>query len=264
MTEFNVSFAGAGRVAGALCRAMFQSGINILQIVSQSELRGQKLAGSCNARWSSVLSFDKSNDIIIVSVPDHNLKEVLSKIKCAERTIVAHTAGSYGLDIFPGIIKRHGVFYPLQTFSIERHIDFRNLPFLLEASEPEAYEILKNLARKVGSNVYSVDAEHRKMLHLSAVFVCNFTNYMLTAGKEVAARAGMSFEILVPLIRETISKALENGPERSQTGPAIRNDSNTIEKHLELLSFSPELQKIYREMTKSIMGFYNIGNNGKF
>jgi predicted short-subunit dehydrogenase-like oxidoreductase (DUF2520 family) len=129
MTEFNVSFAGAGRVAGALCRAMFQSGINILQIVSQSELRGQKLAGSCNARWSSVLSFDKSNDIIIVSVPDHNLKEVLSKIKCAERTIVAHTAGSYGLDIFPGIIKRHGVFYPLQTFSIERHIDLEIFHF---------------------------------------------------------------------------------------------------------------------------------------
>ena len=81
------------------------------------------------------------------------------------------------------------------------------------------------------------------MLHLAAVFVCNFTNHMLTQGKQIADKAGFPFEIFNPLLQETISKAMDIGPENSQTGPAVRNDQNTIEKHLELLSFSPELQK---------------------
>ena len=79
---------------------------------------------------------------------------------------------------------------------------------------------------------------------------------MLTVGKEVALKAGFPFEILVPLLKETILKALDSGPENSQTGPALRNDQNTIEKHLELLSFSQALQKIYYEMTQSIMEYY--------
>jgi predicted short-subunit dehydrogenase-like oxidoreductase (DUF2520 family) len=257
MTEFKVSFAGAGRVAGALSREMNKSGVRILQIVSESEPGGQQLAGSCNASWSSELNFNSSNDIIIVAVPDHSLKHVLSKIKCSDETIVAHTAGSYGLDIFPVNIKRSGVFYPLQTFSRGRDLNFRELPFLLEASDQKTGDFLKDLAKKTGGEAYMVDTEHRKMLHLSAVFVCNFTNYMLTAGKEVVNEAGMSFKILVPLIRETFLKALETGPESSQTGPAVRNDLNTIEKHIELLSFSPELQNLYREITKSIMRYYN-------
>ena len=101
------------------------------------------------------------------------------------------------------------------------------------------------------------------MLHLAAVFICNFTNHMLTAGMEVAEKAGVPFEILYPLLQETVSKALSIGPDKSQTGPAVRNDQNTIEKHLELLSFSPDLQNIYREITISIINYYNkIMNHG--
>ena len=170
--------------------------------------------------------------------------------------MVVHTAGSFGLDIFPDKIKRKGIFYPLQTFSKNRKVSFTDLPFLIEASDDESSLILQSLAESVKGKVYFVDTDQRRMLHLSAIFVNNFTNYMLTVGKEVALKAGFSFEILVPLLKETISKALDTGPENSQTGPAVRNDQNTIEKHLELLSFSPELQKIYNEMTQSIMEYY--------
>jgi predicted short-subunit dehydrogenase-like oxidoreductase (DUF2520 family) len=93
-------------------------------------------------------------------------------------------------------------------------------------------------------------------LHASAVFVNNFTNFMLTEGKEIALKAGFPFEILEPLIKETISKALEKGPDSSQTGPAVRNDLNTIKKHMELLSFSPDLRKLYGEVTQSILKHY--------
>jgi len=184
------------------------------------------------------------------------LEKVLSSIKCSEHTVVAHTAGSYGLDIFPVHLNNKGVFYPLQTFSKGRNINFNDLPILIEASKPGTGKILKDIAEAIKGKVHFIDTEHRKRLHLAAVFVCNFTNHMLVAGKEITSGVGLSFELLEPLIRETISKALENGPENTQTGPAARNDLNTIEKHLELLSFSPELQKIYKEVSQSIINHH--------
>lgn len=251
-----ISFAGAGRVAGALCMEFYRAGIEIQKIVSEYEDHGAPLANRCNASWSSELKFPDSTDIIIVAVPDHKLKELLGNIDCHEHTLVAHTAGSYGLEVFPERLKRTGVLYPLQTFSKERKVDFSNLPFFIETSDKNFSDVLRKLVESIGGNVHFVDTERRKMLHLAAVFVCNFINHLLTAGNEVASRAGFSLEVLNPLITETVSKAIDLGPVRSQTGPAIRNDVNTIEKHLELLSFSPELQTIYREITRSIITHY--------
>jgi predicted short-subunit dehydrogenase-like oxidoreductase (DUF2520 family) len=256
MAHYNVSFAGAGRVAGALCNEMHCSGMGIREVVSESDKRGKLLAENCKASWSSNPVFHDPVDIIIVAVPDHRLKEVLNNIKCPEDTVVAHTAGSLSLEVFPSHIKHKGVFYPLQTFSKDRRITFRGLPFFIEASDGKTSSVLKNLAEKLGGKVYITNYESRKTLHLAAVFVCNFLNHMLTAGKEISARAGFSFDILKPLIQETISKALTNGPEVSQTGPAVRNDQNTVAKHMDLLSFSPELQKVYNEITQSIITYY--------
>jgi predicted short-subunit dehydrogenase-like oxidoreductase (DUF2520 family) len=238
---------------------LYRCGFKILQIVSESENNGKLLADTCNASWSSELIYRDQNDIIIVAVPDHRLNEILAQIKCTNDTIVAHTAGSFGLEVFPAHIKKAGVFYPLQTFSKGRSIRFKDLPFLLEASGKETAEVLECLAVTIGGKVHFLSLDQRKMLHLSAVFVNNFTNYMLTAGEEITAKAGLSFELLVPLIKETVAKALETGPGKSQTGPAVRNDLNTIEKHIELLSFSPELQTIYSEITKSIIKHYKRG-----
>jgi predicted short-subunit dehydrogenase-like oxidoreductase (DUF2520 family) len=259
MAQYNLSFAGAGRVAGALCLELYRSGFKILQVVSESEHDGKPLADSCEASWSSELIYSDQNDIIIVAVPDHRLSEVLDHIKCTDNTIVAHTAGSLGLEVFPAHFKKAGVFYPLQTFSKGRNIRFKDLPFLLEASGKETGEVLESLVVSIGGKAHFLSVDQRKMLHLSAVFVNNFTNYMLTAGEEITTRTGLSFELLVPLIRETVAKALETGPEKSQTGPAVRNDLNTIEKHIELLSFSPELQTMYGEITKSIIKHYKRG-----
>jgi predicted short-subunit dehydrogenase-like oxidoreductase (DUF2520 family) len=256
MAQHNISFAGAGRVAGALCMEMYYTGFNIELIVSESEKNGRSIADSCKALWSPDLIFPDSTDVIIVAVPDQRLKSVLGTLKCRPETLVAHTAGSIGIDVFPDQIKRKGIFYPLQTFSKERKVVFKDLPFLLESSDKQSSAVLENLAECIGGKVHFVNTEHRRMLHLAAVFVCNFTNHMLTEGKEVALKAGFPLEVLAPLIKETISKAMDIGPENSQTGPAVRNDQNTIEKHLELLSFSPELQRIYSEMTRSIIKYY--------
>jgi predicted short-subunit dehydrogenase-like oxidoreductase (DUF2520 family) len=256
MYQYNISFIGAGRVAASLCREVFNSGYKIDLIISENEINGNQLASSCNAHWSSKPEFSPSTNVIFVAVPDHKLISVLSSIICNPDTVVAHTAGSFGLDIFPEEIKNKGVFYPLQTFSKNRHISFRNIPLLLESSDEKTLEILNQIAVTISTAVYQVETQKRRMLHLAAVFVNNFTNHMLVQGKEIASKAGYSFEILKPLIQETIAKALDSGPENSQTGPAVRNDKNTIEKHLELLSYSPELQEIYEELTSSIIKHY--------
>jgi predicted short-subunit dehydrogenase-like oxidoreductase (DUF2520 family) len=251
-----MSFAGAGRVATALCMGFYDTGIEIRKIVSGSGVSARALAEKCNAAWGQTLEFDKATDILIVAVPDRLLQEILKEIHCCENTIVAHTAGSFGMEVFPGQIKKPGVLYPLQTFTSGRKISFNTLPFFVEASDPVIEQILAETAGLLGGKVHSVDSERRKLIHLSAVFTCNFTNHMLTAGKEIAEKAGLDFTILEPLIKETVSKAIEFGPELSQTGPAIRNDQITIKKHLELLSFSREFQDIYHYITQSIIEYH--------
>lgn len=257
MHQHTISFTGAGRLAGILCREVHNARLKIDIIVSESEERGRSLARLCNARWSDKLTFPDSTEVIIVAVPDSRLKVVLGAIECRKETLVAHTAGSIGLDVFPDSIIRKGIFYPLQTFSHDRKIGFKDLPVFIEASDNYSSELLGDIADSLGAKKYFTDSEHRRMLHLSAVFVCNFANHMLTQGRELAQRSGFSFDELKPLIHETFMKAIEDGPGNSQTGPAIRNDINTIEKHLELLSFDPDLQKIYREISRSIFNYHN-------
>jgi len=254
--DYRISFIGAGKVGSALCRKFFTSGCNIHQIVSKTRKSGQALAESCNAVWSSDYRFSGTEEIIIIAVPDDKIPLVLKRISCAENTLVVHTAGSLGLDIFPLHFKHTGVFYPLQTFSNDRKIEFTDLPFFLEASDSFSSETLKNLAESIGGKVHFIDAEHRRLLHVAAVFVCNFVNHMLTSGKQLISKAGFQFEVIRPLINETVNKAIETGPENSHTGPAYRFDKKTIKRHIDLLSFSPELQAVYREVTRSIMQFY--------
>jgi predicted short-subunit dehydrogenase-like oxidoreductase (DUF2520 family) len=257
MGRYKISFVGAGRVGNALCRQLFLSGYDIDVIVSSSGKSSEKLADFCNARSSIDLKFPDSTDIIIVSVPDRVLSEVLRKIECRNDTLVAHTAGSYGLDVFPDSIIRNGVFYPVQTFSPGRNILFDKLPFIIESVDKNVTSVLNELAVSLGARIFHSDAEHRRILHLAAVFANNFTNHMLTLSKDVAIKAGFNLGILKPLIMETIEKAFDAGPENSQTGPAARYDLNTIQKHVDMLSDSPDLQRLYSELTESIINYYN-------
>ncbi len=256
MEQYRISFIGAGRVSKALAQVLYNTGFKIEEIVSKSGVSSRTLADLCNASPKYDLNFTDSADIIIVAVPDDAIGGILNKISCGENVIVAHTAGSIGLDIFPARINHTGVFYPLQSFSEGRTINFKDIPFFLEASDPHTSKVLNDLAGSTGGKVHFVDTQRRRLLHVAAVFAANFTNYMLTAGKEITMEAGFQFEILEPLIGETIRKAIENGPEVSQTGPAVRMDRGTIDKHAALLAFSPDLQSLYREITESIMSYY--------
>lgn len=256
LRQLTVSFIGAGKVAEALCRRFREAGLRIGMIVSRDSAGGMKLAVDCGALWSPDPVFPEDTDIVIVAVPDDSVAGVLSSASTGEGTIIAHTAGSLGLEVFPAWMKNTGVFYPLQTFTKGRRVEFGGLPFFIEASGESTFENLSRLSEAIGGRAFRLDDEQRRCLHAAAVFVNNFTNYMLTAGKSITGHAGLDFTLLGPLIRETVDKALAAGPEVSQTGPAIRDDRGTIEKHIKLLSFSPELQKLYMEVTEAITAHY--------
>lgn len=225
----SVVVIGKGNVATHLNNALLKAeGVRVTQINSR------KLENIPEA------------DVTIIAVSDDAIAEVSSKI---ENSFVVHASGASDLNVLKNS-KRKGVFYMLQTFSKDKKVDFSKIPFCLEAENENDYLVLKKLAESIGEKVYSVNSEQRKALHVAAVFVNNFTNHLYKIGNDICNEHNVPFDVLKPLIKETASKIETLSPKEAQTGPAIRNDKNTIENHLELLNKNQ--QKIYKTITKSI------------
>ena len=201
------------------------------------------LLNKINSR--NLKSIPKS-DITILAVSDDAIAEVSKKI---DNSFVVHTSGSMPLNELKNNSKK-GVFYMLQTFTKDTTVDFSQIPFCLEAENKEDYQILESLAKMLSKRVYSISSEQRKILHVAAVFVNNFTNHLFKIGKDICDENNVPFEILHPLIQETASKILSVSPELAQTGPAKRNDEKTIKNHLNLLN--QKQQEIYNILTDAI------------
>ena len=203
-----------------------------------------------NIVFTQISSRDLTNipkaDITIIAVTDDAIAEVSSKIK---NPLVVHTSGACSINELKNTTNK-GVFYMLQTFSLEKKVELNEVPFCLEAENKNDEDQLKELANLLSKKIYTVKSEQRKALHVAAVFVNNFTNYMCKIGNDICKEHQVPFDILLPLIKETASKIETLSPEKAQTGPAIRNDKKTIKNHLDLLNI--EQQKIYKMITKSI------------
>ena len=192
-------------------------------------------------------------DVFIIAVSDDAIKTVSGHFKNSPKLIV-HTSGSVPLSALPKEV-RHGVFYPVQTFSKERRVDFKTIPICIEANDSKDMELLKRLALAISDKVFEIDSEQRKALHLAAVFVNNFANHLYQIGNEICQENKISFELLKPLIIETASKIKTLDPLEAQTGPAKRNDTNTIKRHLEQL-ITKKQKEIYSILTESIRDTY--------
>ena len=225
----SVVIVGNGNVATHLTNAFLKA-----DTISVTQINSRKLEKIPQA------------DVTIIAVSDDAIESVSSKIK---NSFVVHTSGSVALNSLKNSGNK-GVFYPLQTFSKNREVDFYEVPFCLEAENNEDYQLLERLAKSIGNKVFSINSEQRKALHIAAVFVNNFTNHLYKIGNGICKEYHIPFEILHPLIKETVAKIETLSPEKAQTGPAIRNDQKTIKKHLDLLTENQ--QEIYRILTKSI------------
>ena len=249
--NLSVSFIGSGNVASKLAEAIFNANIKISKIYSNTFENAKTLANKVNAiAISSISAFDKNTDIIIIAISDESLYTIDYK-QLPDNALICHTSGSVNMQVLNNC-KNYGIFYPLQTFSKQTNINYSNIPFCLEASSEENLNILWSLAESFTSNVQKINSEQRKKLHLSAVFACNFTNAMYSIAEDLLSESELEFNILRPLIEETAKKALENSPHQIQTGPAIRNDYTTMNKHIEELNHSPKYAKLYSLMSDII------------
>jgi predicted short-subunit dehydrogenase-like oxidoreductase (DUF2520 family) len=188
-------------------------------------------------------------DVVIIAVSDDAIVEVSTKI---EASLVTHTSGSVHISSL-NTKGNKGVFYPLQTFTKDKNIDFKNIPICIEAENKKDLQLLERLASIISDQVFHINSEQRSSLHISAVFVNNFVNHMYVIAEDICKQHSVPFEVLQPLIRETSEKILSISPKEAQTGPAKRNDIQTIQKHLHLLN--EQQKELYSKLTQSIQSY---------
>lgn len=241
---------GAGNVASHLFKAFAASEeFKIIQIYNR---RKERLKSFKNIPVTTQISEVVPADIYLLAVKDDAISEI-SKALNSKDALVCHTSGAVPLDIFSSI-ERAGVFYPLQTFSKDKEVDFSNIPICIESKVPSDLELLKDLANNISKMVFEISSDQRKSLHVAAVFVSNFVNFLYSQGEDICKNNKVPFEILQPLIAETAAKIKTMRPVEAQTGPAKRNDEQVINSHLQLLN--EEQQQIYELLTRSIQNLH--------
>lgn len=243
-----VSLIGSGNVAQHLLSAFNKSdAVEVIQIFS----RKTETVSHLISLDKITANFDdlKGADIYIIAVSDDAIAEVSAQLPFQNRLVV-HTSGSTPMESLSDN-NRKGVFYPLQTFTKGKEVGFKNIPICIESQSENDYNLLKKVAEALSEKVFSINSLQRRSLHVSAVFVNNFTNHLYKIGSDICEERQIPFEILRPLIKETADKILSLSPNEAQTGPAKRNDQATIQSHLDFLS-DENHKSIYKLLTQSI------------
>ncbi|WP_297908928.1 DUF2520 domain-containing protein [uncultured Parabacteroides sp.] len=247
----NVVFIGAGNLATRLSLEMRKAGMNISQVYSRTKEHAETLADKLGCGWTVFPEkIVDDADLYVFSLKDAVLQEVIARVK-PNNGLWVHTAGSMPISVFEGFTPKYGVIYPLQTFSKNREVDFKKIPFFLEANSLEDEKVLEKVARALSCDVRFLSSEKRKNLHLAAVFACNFTNHIYALAEKILAGQQIPREVLLPLIDETAAKVHMMPPAQAQTGPAIRYDENVINKHMAMLE-DPDMRDIYELISRSI------------
>lgn len=257
-----ISFVGAGNVAWHLAQALELAGHHIVEVYSRDTRNARRLVNKLyDTLVAPDLDFAESTaEVIVIAVADDTLADVVSRIVLPEHCTVVHTSGTKSLEelrqlieVYSDVPAQTGVFYPLQTFSRDVPLQFADIPMCIEASDTVTEQLLVQLAQDISNVVYLMSSEERRILHVAAVFACNFTNHLLTISKRILDAEHLEFDLLKPLVRETMRKALEApDPAAVQTGPARRGDQQIIEKHLDYLERYPAWQGLYEVLSESI------------
>lgn len=249
-----VTLIGAGNLATQLGKSLKKAGVIISQVYSRTEDSARTLGELLEAEWlTDIKALRDEADIYIFSVKDSVLCELISKVcKGREDKLFLHTAGSMPMSCFEGKALRYGVFYPMQTFSKTKDVDFERIPVFIESNSIETEDVIRSLANKLTQRVIRLSSADRKYLHLAAVWACNFTNYCYTVASDILGEHGIPFDVMLPLINETTEKIQKISPKEAQTGPAVRGDRNVMSKQLELMNGKEDLQELYKMLSKGI------------
>ncbi len=242
---------GSGNVATHLALGLFGSGNKIVCVYSRNEKNAEALAKEVNAKATKNLQeIPTAADLYLLAVKDDAISEVSESLSV--QGVVAHTSGITDINA----LKKHkcfGVFYPLQTFRKEVEIDLKQIPFLIEASDNETVQFLKNIASQLSEHVFETNTQSRQTAHLAAVFANNFTNHLFDVAQQILQQNNLPFDMLKPIILQTAMNVQTHLPQEVQTGAAARGDEKTIEAHLKLLNGNPQYKRLYELLTKSII-----------
>jgi predicted short-subunit dehydrogenase-like oxidoreductase (DUF2520 family) len=255
----NISFIGSGNLAWHLAPALDNTHFPVKQVYSQTRKHAAALAEKLyQAEVKTSLDFsDSPSRIFILAVSDDAIQEIAHEIVLPEDAILIHTSGSQPLSVLSyAATPNIGVLYPLQSFTKEQKIDFREIPFFIESENDATEKVVMAMGKAISKKVYKISSSERKALHVAAVFASNFTNQMLAVAQEILEQHDLEFELLKPLIVETINKSLEIGPEYAQTGPARRGDLQILDNHINFLKNDKKLAEIYKVISQYILDKY--------
>ncbi len=248
-----VVIVGAGNVATVLGRLIRQHGHHILQVVSRAAVSAEILAKELDCNFTDDSSLiDKSADLYLIAVTDTAMAQLDERYSLGDKLVI-HTAGSLPKDVLENITTNFGVLYPLQSLRKQNMQLQQDIPLLIDANTVESFEVLRDFAYTISANVTKANDEERLKLHVAAVLVSNFTNHLYALAADYCSKEGADFNLLLPLIEETALRLRNYPPNEMRTGPAIRKDIHTLQKHLHLLLPYPAIHNMYLKMTDSIM-----------
>ena len=254
----DVTIIGAGNVAWHLAPALDNCGFAIKHVYNRTPVGAKQLIKRLY-HSSQLNSLDFSaleTRLFILCASDDAMEEIIDEIVLPENATLIHTSGSKPMELLENAAPvSSGVLYPLQTFSKTRKVDFKEIPILIESSDDETHDLLIKIGSSLSQTVTSTSSEKRKNIHLAAIFANNFTNYMLSQSEQLLDEINLDFDLLKPLIIETINKAMELGPQNAQTGPARRADYQVIDEHLQLLD--EKKQELYQTISQQILEHYS-------
>ncbi len=250
-----ISIVGTGNVAFHLGKRFMEQGVSINQVIGRDLLKTRGLADILKTKPATFTdAIDPSSDVFVIAVSDTSIAEVAEKLsKTVSNALVVHTSGSIPSTVLQPFFRYFGVFYPLQTFSMGSQPNFETIPVFINKTPQYPYDYLTKLAQKVSPKVYDLSDEDRLTLHVAAVFVNNFVNHLFKIGAEIVGKHQLPFDILLPLIEETVHKIRQNPPSEMQTGPAKRGDDSVVEKHLAFIEkHTPQYDLLYTLLSASI------------
>jgi predicted short-subunit dehydrogenase-like oxidoreductase (DUF2520 family) len=241
---------GAGNVAFHLIKSITNSGHQLVQIYNRT-IENIKESTKKIPLSDSIGGIYPNADIYIICVKDNAIEEIANQLKMNNK-LVLHTSGNRTMDILQNSSSNYGIFYPIQSFTKEIPLNFKKVPIIIEANNAEALEMLKSFSESISERVIEMDLEKRQKLNIAGVFVNNFTNHLYHLMDEYLEKESIDFSILHPIIQNTVDKIKIKSPRACQTGPAIRNDLETIENQKKILEKEIDLLKIYNEFTQGI------------
>jgi hypothetical protein len=246
-----VVMIGSGNVATIFSRLIKRGGHTILQVISKQLPNARTLATELNCDFADNYGvLNKTADIYILAINDDSLNKLDNPFTVGDKLVV-HTAASVSKHVLQNISTNYGVLYPLQSLRKEIR-DTVDIPLLIDGNSDHSVKMIRDLALSISPIVSKANDEERLKLHIAAVIANNFTNHLFSLTEEFCKEEKIDFKLLLPIINETTRRLSTHSPAAMQTGPAIRNDDSTINKHLAILANYPKLKNLYRLITDSI------------